>query len=687
MKENTLARELTSIACRQLITSYNFKLPRISQIRKYRDLYNGKAQRQLRIRYNIPIPIFSGMIDVMQADLDDSVIIKYQETDPADWKAVRKANAALQQELQSMRPGAQWDNKFRMARQECIMTGRGVLKYQASSNGGYTSNLSVVPFEDFYFEPKGGGDLESHLFCGEGNIWKTEKELTDEAGGIYDAAQVKSLVTYAGNDYKQSSIWDNYDYANRFQSLNLSSESNNYVGEKMYNLVEWILTYKGERWYLLFEAYTNTWIRFEKLDDIHSDGYFPWMSFASHKDIKNFASKGFADDLYPIAVTMTDFFNEDFENRKRRNSNARAYDKDMFPNVAQLDQAQMGRDRLVEADTKGGTRRISDGVYAFQTPEITGTLDMLGYLETMAGRNFGVTDLQIGDAQPASKTVGVTEIEMSQVSKRLSFEAQPFIQVGQELGLRFFGGLKDYLREPLSIKLLGENGYEWDTLRRIDLNVKKGFEISVISQSQESKMNQRAKKNRIDALQIVSKKIDNPSINARLHDEYVLRDIGDYSEAEIGLLLDPNTQADKTTIAETSAAIQEIMRGKVPPMNYNATAYFLQVILDFVKTHQDDPKVAKRYKEFLAYIQKHETIATENEARRAHKDAKAQNMTMAGAMPPNDMPSGDMPPIPNSSPIPIPIPIPPPINSPSAPPAPMAPPAPAAPPMATFTNA
>jgi len=634
MKENKLANQLADTALRQLTTSYLFKLPRITQIRKYRDLYNGKAQRQLRVRYNVPIPVFAGMIDTLQADLDDAVILKYEEQDPSDWKAAQKANAALQRESQSMRPGAKWNQKFRMARQECIMTGRGILKYLPSSEDGYSSDLYTTPFEDFYFEPKGGGQLENHLFCGEGNIWKTKKQIVDNANeGIYDSRQVKKLLNMTeGYEYKQASFWDNYDFANRFQSLNLSAEANNYVGEPVFNLIEWCLTYKGERWYMVIEAFSGIWLRFEKLTDVFSSGLYPWMSFASHEDAKNFATKGFADDLYPVAVAMTDLFNEDLENRKRRTSNARAFDKDMFPNVKQLDEAQMGRDRLVSVDTKGGTRKIADGIYEMKTPEITGTIDMLGYLEQMTGRNVGVTDLQQGGSQSVNKKVGIAYAELTQVSKRLSFESQNFIEVGQELGIRFFNGLQDYMRQPLAIKLLGETGYQWDQLRRVDLSVKKDFEITVTSQSKENKMNELAKQNKLAVLNSIRNTPPaNPGVNARMIDETTMRDVAGLSETDIALILDPNSHATKETIAETSAAIQDLMLGRKPKMNYNATAYFLQTLLDFVKTHQEDPVIKKRYKDFLAYIQAHVRIAGENEDRRAQRDVSMAKAAAAAA--------------------------------------------------------
>lgn len=646
-KTNTLAEEASGVALRQLHSSYANKLPRIMAIRKFRDLYNGKIPRQLKIRYNVPLPIFSGMIDTLQADLDDSLVLKFGEQDPADWKAVEKVNAYSQMESQSMRPGAMWNSKFRDLRQEVIMTGRGILKYAASNDGGFASDLFNTPFEDFYFENKGGGDLENHLFCGEGNIWKTKHDLeAGAASGLYDKEQVKKLVGLgAGSEYKTNSYWQNTDIANRFASLSMSSDVDNYVGEEMFQFVEWGLTLKGMRWYILLEAFTGIWVRFEKLRDINSSNMWPWMSCASHKDSKNFATKGFADDIYPISVAATDLFNEDMENRRRRNSGARAFDKDMFTNVKQLDEAQTGRDRLVMADTKGGTRRISEGIYRFDAPEINGTIDMLSYMEELAGRNYGVNEMQKGGDMPASTKVGVVYAQQGQVSQRLSFESQPFLEIGQQLGLRLFCGLKDYMSEPLAIKMLGEDGYQWDVLRRLDLNIKRDFEISVVSATKENKNNEQLRQAKMEALEAAAAipPNANPFMNMRARSEHLLRN-GGWKEAEISLLLDPNTNADKATVAETSAAIQLLMTGKVPPINYNATGYFMQKILDFVKTHQADPQIKKHYKKFLEYIMSHEQIAADNEKRRAQQDV--QDAQRSAPPVPGGMPDPSQQPVP-----------------------------------------
>lgn len=614
---NQLQSKITQKNRQQLEISISSKRGRVNRIAKYRALYNVSPERMLRVRYDAPLPIFPGMVDTLNADLNDNIGIKYIDTDPADWLAAQKATAAAQKLSESEMPGAQWNSIFRAARKESILTGRGILKYSACDlNGKFNSNLENITFEDFHFEPKGGPNLEKHIFVGQSNIWLTKYELEQGAkGGVYDRAAVNSLLSM-GNSESRDLGTLNYSEASRFRPLGIDALSNDWVGEPMYCMVEMVSLYEGKKWYNLFDYNSGISIRFCKLSEINSSELLPWFSFATHADDKNFASKAFADDLYPHAVTIADLFNEDMENRRLRNSNARGYDKDMFPNPQKLYEAQIGRSKLVPVDTKGGTRRISDGVYEFTTPQLTGTIDMISWLENDLGKNLGVNDLQMGASQPATKKVGVTYVEMANIGKRLSFMSQPINEAVIQLGYRVFNGFQDYLKEPLSIRLFGENGYEWDELRRIDLNTKREFEITVVSESQTNLKNEAAKASRKEALTMTA---GSPNVNSRVRDELIFRDIGGYTEAEIARLMDTQTNTTKDSIAIASAAIQEIMRGKEPAINHKADGYFLEKILEFVETNQEDPKVAKKYRNFLAYIQRHEEIARANNIRREQK--------------------------------------------------------------------
>lgn len=616
-KTNSLAEECVGVAMRQLSSSYHHKLQRLHTIRKYRRLYNTQVERKLRQQFNVPLPVFAGMVDTLQADLNDELVIEYEYTDPADYKAIQKANAAIKKESRSARPGAQWEHKFQAYRFEKILTGRGVLKFGAENTDGFKTLLEHVVMEDFHCEPTGGGDLENHLFAGQENVMRTRSQLEKGAkDGLYDTEQVKKLTQHGTSGEKSpASFWSgDYDLGNRYRPLGLDPSGNNYVGEEVWHLCEWVLEYKGRRWYLLFDPYSATWVRFEKNSDVCSADYFPWLSSASHRDEKNFWSKAFADDLYPIADSVITLFNQDLTNRSKRNINARAYDRAMFKNPEKLDEAQYRPDALVPVETFGGTRRISEGIYSFDTPEITGTIDLIDWLQRDTGKQLGVNEMQQGAAQPASKKVGVTYAEMTHISKRLAFTASPFVNMGQQLGQHFLVALKDYMTEPMSVQLLGETGIEWDVMRRVDLSTKRALEVTVSSAQQRNNESDAERANRMQAFELTAQ---SENVNYKMRDELIFREIGGFSEHDIAMLLDPSVDTDKETAAEVSAAIQEIVvRSRKPKRNFNADRYFVKRLMEFATKHKDT-LTRKKFDLLMEYAEEHIPLVRENVEREA----------------------------------------------------------------------
>lgn len=627
---NKLAQEVTAINQRQMATAWQFKLNRVMQIRKYRRLYNGQVEPKLRIQFNVPIPIFAGMIDTLQADLDDAVLLKFCEEDPADYKAITKANAVLERYSTSKSSDNNWMSKFRAARQEEIITGRGFLKCSPSNEDGFRFILEAPTYEDMFWEPTGGPDLEKHLFKGQQNIWLSEKDLEDGKGTLYDTEAVNSLLNGSGSTYKRAGIWDSYlDFANRYRPLGLYPDANNYVGQRVWHFVEFVSQYKGKQWYNLFDPYSGTSIRFEKLTDINSSGVSPWVSFASHEDPKNFASKSFADDLYPIADSIITLFNQDLTNRQKRNLNAKAYDKDMVKDVQKFDEAQYRPDALVPIDTLKGTRRLDQAFYEFKTPEITGTIEMTAWLEQTAGRNLGVSDLQQGNVTQATKKPTVVYTEQANINKRLSFMSEPFLIASQQLGLRFFNALQDYMTEPMAVKLIGEEGVEWDVFKRKDLNLNKTPSINVVSKSAQDQTYSMAQANKEKALAMLGADPTTAAlVNPKVKAEYIARDIGGFEQVEVALLLDTKNETSKETVAEASAAIQDIiLRGKMPSVNYNADKYFLDKITNFARDHRDTMPL-KKFQMLIDYAAMHQQIAMENEMKKAPQVAMQEAQSM-----------------------------------------------------------
>lgn len=618
MSTEELAQEAVTIATKQLMASTEFKKPRLARLARYWELYDGKTSKKLRQLFNVPIPVFPGMVDTLNAQYDTPVQLKFQEGDAADYFKVLKINGAFQMEVMSTAENTKWDSKLRLARKHAIINGRGILKYTAESDPEYKSILDTVNLKNFHFQPRGGLYLENHLFAGEEDVEKTQSELIAGArAGLYNKAQVKKLIgTCNDGEYLPDGNMEMGERLSRFKPLGLDPDNHSYVGQQVYKLAQWILEIDGVRWYLCFHPWSMTWLRFEKWESICSSGLYPWDTYATHEDDENFLSKSYGDDLYAASDAIVAMFNQELTNREKRNFGARAYDKDMFTDVRKLDEAMHRPDGLVPADTKGGSRRISEGIYEFKVGELGGTVNLIDWITGTLGRNSGANDLAMGSVQEASKKASVTFAEQKSVSKRLSWAAQPFQEMMASLGKKYIYGLKDHMPSKMAIKLLGEHGWDWDQITRLDLDTTKDVDVLITSTDKQVADNEMKMQRRKEALAGVAQ---SPNINPIWRDEEVLRSVGGYDDVEIAIALDTKTYSDRKSLAKAAEAIQVILQGKKPEVWHGANTAFMQKIKDFAVDNRTTLKA--KYDVLMEYVLQHVEIAKENMERKAMEDA------------------------------------------------------------------
>lgn len=622
LSREQLAEKAVDIAQRQLMASSEFKKPRIETLTKYWRLYDGKTTKKLRQLFNVPIPVFPGMIDTLNAEYDTPIQLTYREGDAADYFKVQKINGAFRMEVMDTAQNSKWDSKLSMARKHAIMNGRAILKYTAESDPEYHSDLDVVNLKNFHFQPRGGLYLENHLFAGEENIDKTSADLIARASaGIYDKGQVKLLLSRGGDSvYMPNSSQDHGAKLSRFKPLGLDPDNSSYVGQAVHKLAHWILELDGKRWYLCFDPWTKTWLRFEKWVDICSSELLPWTSYATHEDDENFLSKSYGDDLYPAADAIVAMVNQEFTNREKRNFGARAYDKDMFPDVRKLDEAMHRPDALVPADTKNGTRRISEGVYEFKVGELGGTVNLVDWITGTLGRNTGATDLSMGSVQEVSKKASVTFAEQKSVSKRVSWASQPFQNMMADLGKRFEYGLKDHMPARMAIRVMGENGWDWDEITRLDLSTKKDIDVLIVSTDKQQQEGELKKEKRKEALLAIgADPIIAPVISPKWRATEILASIGEYDEAEVAEALDVKSSADKKSLARAAEAIQLILRDQKPDLWYGANIAFIQKIVDFANDRRSTLK--DKFTVLIDYAMAHTPIAKANIERKVAEEA------------------------------------------------------------------
>lgn len=617
------ANQAVQKALRQVQVCYDYKKPRLEKISRYWKLYNGDTKKKLRQLFNVAIPVFPSMIDTLNAQYDTPVLIEFKEAEPSDFFKAQKINAAFRMEVLDTNQNSKWDSKLRMARKHAIMSGVGILEYYATSDPEYKSELSVRNLKDFIFQPKGGQDIEAHAFAGVENITKTKSEIEKLAkNGVYNKKQVAKLFAIsADSEYAPEDSGEEASQYERFKPLGLDPKSHSYVGEPVYKLVNLIQTIDGERYYLVFDMWTKTWLRFQKWTQ--NGTLYPWKTFATHEDDENFMSKSFADDIFPTAEAIIALFNQELTNREKRNFGARAYDKDMFKDVRKLDEAMFRPDALVPADTQNGTRRISEGVYEFKVGELAGTVNLIDWMSSTIGRGTGATDLAMGGVQEVSKKASVTFAEQKAISKRIGWGSKPFQDMMAGLGKLYLYGLKDHMPSRMAIRVLGENGWDWDEITRIELTTAKDLDILIVASDQKIQESETKAKRRAEALNLL---LQSPNINPLKRDEEILRSIGGYEEDEIAEFLDVKTYADKKSIAKASEAIQKILRNEKVLLWYGATQAFAKKIVNYARDKRSTLPSSK-FEALIKYAMDHTEIIKQNIDQQVLEDSIEQTET------------------------------------------------------------
>lgn len=622
IESNRVEDIVTQIAFDGLDISQQFKQPRMNQLIMYEALYNNYIPPRLRQMFNVPIPMFAGMIDTLLADFNDQIQIKFAAQNPAQYLYAPKIQAHWEAERDSLTPNAMWNYKVRTDRFNAALSGVGILKLWGENDPEYKQTLEVVNLADFHFQPLGGGILDNHLIKGQEGIYKTKHDL--ETNPEYDQDQVKMLTTK-----NRETVWQDLQnvYGTRFarfKSLGLDVETNAYTGTATYNMCEFIITYEGVEWYTLFDPITRIWVRCKPWKEVNPKAYCPWVAWHTHEDHKNFLSKSFADDLYYSAESIITMFNQELTNREKANFHARAFDKDMFTDVQKLDQAQFRPDALVPADTQGGTKRISEGIYEFKTAELQGTVSLIEFVSNFTGQNVGVSEVSMGGSPVAKKTSVVMQ-QAQQVSKRIGYRSDSFKEAYARLGYIFVENMKEFMPSKMSVKIIGENGFiEESEIKKIDLTRSGMYGISVSSGSEQEGMDNLRKEGRAKAIEMI---IQNPNLTP-WEKETILRDVGQFDEQEINFALQNLSFTSRKQIAHASEAIQDILLDREPDLYYGADDTYIQYVMNFIIDNKN--KIKDKEGKFMTFMNAVAPIAHDNAERNAVKSAQSQPQPQDG---------------------------------------------------------
>ncbi len=616
-----LADKITRTAYEQFETSSQYKQARMQKVKENEDLYLGIAKKQLKNPFNECFPFMAGFVDHFLANIDDPPKIEFTRGEEADLKVAQKVTSAYEKESASEQPNAKWAYKDRVSKKGAIFSGRGIMKYYAESDPEYKSHLEAVDHYDFHCEPDGGGILEMHSFCGQEGIFRSKAQMLKGAKeNWYDPMQVKRLVEKTNaDDYKD--VEDAMqNRLNRHRALGLDPANHSYAGQESFRLIEWYLEYDGERYQVIFDEKTQNWVRIKPMEEVFKSGLYPYTTWATNEDLRVFWSKGPADDARPIAHYINRVMNQLLYNREKQNMGQRAFDADMFKDVAAL--ADWRPDGLIPVDTNNGSRNIRDGIYEFKAGGMEGTIDLVSFLDSYTGQKTGSAPSAQG-ASEDDKKVGVFFGEIQQVDKFIGTKNKSYKEAWAELGIRYVAGLEEHLKTPMSVQLMGgASGAEWTTLIGKEIGaLGREFDIIIKGGTDEEAQEEISNRRKAEALTAVQ------NVNPEWRDRELLR-IAGYSDEDIKRAFSKLPMASQELMSEAAQAIEMVVKGKMPRQNRGANRAWAQKIIDFATdfNHKDEAEETRVSVTLYKYVIGHAGIIADNEARSLEKMIWERNM-------------------------------------------------------------
>lgn len=607
-----MSDEITRIAIKQLETSETFRQPRLKTIRENEDMVAGVVKPALQGRYNVPFDgvIASGFVETMVAQNNQPPRLEFSDPKGSNAQSVKKIQALWESDTKVSKQN--WAKKDRLSKRLAAVANIGIFEYYASSKGGYKGYLLNIDHYDFHCEPNGGAELEDHLFKGVYNQFRTVSEVEAFAkSGYYNAGQVQKLFSaYSSKDHKMNEEMHR-NKVERLNAIGLDTESNNYTGVQVYNTARWVTRYKGEDYYLEFDYRSGIWLKCSPIKDVFKSGVCPWVVWTPVEHAFSLWTGGLFDQIAPVAESIRINLNEILNNNRKRNWDMKAVDGKMFPDISQLNWRQDG---VVVGNIEMG-QSLQNGIYRFETPEISGALNLNQYLNDFLGINTGVSDQTKGES--SQDTLGIAKINEMYVSKRMKLIGDSYTEAYGKLGFRWDWGLHEHLDDEQSVRVLGASGAQMERVLKEDTDP--DYDITVKTSLDDLTATQQERDRKASAMERLSANpVAMQSINTNWYIEQELL-IGGWDAEDAKRALDKTNDATDEIISSAEKNIERIMEGKEPKFARNATTGYLQRITNFMNDNENLSK--EQLAKLQEHFDEHVPVAEENKAREAKLNA------------------------------------------------------------------
>jgi len=622
-----------------------FRKDRELQWAQNEDFYLNRVKRNLKSKFNVPVPIVPGFVDTWKAKMSKHPALTFEQSESADYIAAKKATALLNRI--KVREDYDWDMLDSDGNQVAALYGKVTYAYMAHSKPKYQSVLDLIDPYDVVDDPMGGADTEKYKFRAQDNVFKSKSELVDGADeGMYDPAQVSKLINAVKADRLVDKDTIFQSKQNRFMALGLDGITYNYAGQDMYKLVAQGTMWKGRRYYVVYNYETGVWVRCEYLKDVFKSDLWPWVSWFPIRDPFTPLPKAPVEDIIPIAETIRVLVNQELDNRHKRNYGQRAYDMSMFPNPAELEWRQDGLVAVNLEKVNSRVSQIAQGIYQFETPELQGTINLVSWMDNLLKEKTGVNS----EAQGQSDTskVGIAFLNVQQSAERTKAAMESRTKCWQAIDRRFLWGLVEHMRSPMAVKIIGEIGEQWTELARNEINPE--WDIVVSGGEEDMNRDEIKKKALRDTLATLTPPelmVMNPKMTAQIKLEGA-----EVEEDMIRQVFDLSDETNKEVLSKASQMIQDCLANKPYALYRAATTAFVQKIMDYadenyptytpdqlalLKPAEQEKHAAgtEKFMKLMRLAQAHMEFAAQNAARKA-----VQTNAQRGLPPPEMAPPG-----------------------------------------------
>lgn len=554
-----------------------------------------------------------GFMDSLLSKIDNPIAIKYIKGEEADLNKARYANAVIDKE--SKPSAGNWAMKDLLGKKQGILYGRVIYEFHGSSKNGFKTHFTNVDAYDFLIDPAAGGlDIENGYYMGRGGVYKTKEQLEEGAESKKYLADKVKLVT----DGKGGSTNDKEEQQkqNRYAALVQVNRVRQVDGQ--YKFWEWYTTYKGERYYVLYNEEADVAIRICKLKDIFESNLWPFVTWAVYPDLVEFWTPAPMDYVREIYMGQGAAVNQLLDNGEAINRPMKYIQVGALKNP---NQAKYGRDKIVKVN-KGVN--VDQAIKIAQTPSIDTPAKVYEILEGIGNVESGINAATKGVAE--EDKVGIYEGNLANVSDRLGLLNKSYSNAYHRLGLLFYHAILEHMTEKTSIEMVGADGIEFVEIKGDDIKPERRmFDISTEASDAETQNDLALKKTKITFLEGLK---GDQSINQKARFEMAAT-IAGLEKEEVKRLLDVEEFGTAELMSEAARDIQRLLLNKSVTPNESATVAYAKKIIEYMWDNKERMDSAT-WKRFESYVNDLKPIVVRNMAGRVQDlKAKAGELGMA----------------------------------------------------------